>query len=112
MARSKRTTRRRTTRTSTRRTRATYKRRSHRTTRRRTRGQYDIPSSFVCDGQRGPATTVMTTNAAYGTASYNPYGPGGPSMRTTNAVYGFNNQVVDDNKSSGLALGPQPFRMR
>ena len=52
------------------------------------------------------------TNAPYGTASYNPYGPGGPSMRTTNAVYGFNNQVVDDNKSSGLALGPQPFRMR
>ena len=50
----------------------------------------------------------MTTNGAYN--PMRPYGPGGPDMRTTNGVYGFNNQVVDDNKSSGLTLGPQPFR--
>ena len=32
------------------------------------------------------------------------------SRPTTNAAYGWNNQVIDDNKSSGLSLGPQPFR--
>ena len=60
-------------------------------------------------GPMGPGRMQMGNNFPNRPGNA-PSGPGMPSMRTTNANYGWNAHVVDDNKSSGLALGPQPFR--
>ena len=56
--------------------------------RRTTRGAYPIPSTFACSAMRGPATSIITTNASYG----------------------WSKQQVDDQQSSGLGFGPRPFR--
>ena len=76
---------------------------------RRTKAAYPIPKQFACDGMRGPATSVITTNAMYN----NMVGMNGAGIRqmpVTNANYGWGTQTVDDNKSSGLSMGPQPFK--
>ena len=87
---------------------------------RRTKAAYPIPAQFACDGMRGPATSVITTNSMYnnmvgmnGAGTRHMVGMNGAGIRhmpVTNANYGWGTQTVDDNKSSGLSMGPQPFK--
>ena len=51
---------------------------------------------------------IPTTNSIYNMVGVN--GAGIRHMPVTNANYGWGTQTVDDNKSSGLSMGPQPFK--
>ena len=43
-----------------------------RRTSKRTHSKYVIPKTFACDGMRGPATSVITTNGMYNTVKLSP----------------------------------------
>ena len=77
--------------------------------RRKTNGAYKIPKEFACARMRGPATSIITTNWDWNAWKNDP----NLAIRvgkTTNGSYGWSNQQVDDQQSSGLGYGPKPFK--